>query len=214
MKKVTIILILFCIISCRSQEIKQDKVNTNKYTMERFDIKKYRENKGINGYEFVSKDNENIRQIEHEDKTFSENIKKNNSPYLIIKIFYLDGSLKMINKNFYNFQIEIKKEYDEVGKLIKEIDNDLPYKFSITDLQKKIIAEYQIDIIYDYLDSKSTEMTVNRWTGYDKDFDIYKKNVPMYQVHFSDKNNNDILLEINATTGATIKKMVNNVVEK
>jgi Uncharacterized alpha/beta hydrolase domain (DUF2235) len=95
--------------------------------------------------------------------------KKKNSTFQTRKAYFKkNGILKKTITNFYAFPIEITKEYDETGKLIKEIDNDLPYKFSIIDLQKKIKIEYQVDIVEDYRDEESTLIKVGRWTGYDK----------------------------------------------
>jgi uncharacterized membrane protein YkoI len=220
MKIKTTIFVLFCLISCKSQEKKQDSQTIKKDTMEYFDINNYENLKIDNNfsnsiYEKHFNDGDKKIRIIFGDKTIQVENTHINLPNKEIKVYFKKNNILYAeSKFFYLFQIGIDKEYDEMGNLVKEIDNDRPYEFSIDELRKKIKSEYHIDIIKDYSDGKSTDMTVNRWLGYDKDWSIYKKNVPMYQVHFHDKDNKNILLEINATTGETIQEIVNDFVVK
>ncbi|QYS92309.1 hypothetical protein JJC04_07370 [Flavobacterium covae] len=148
--------------------------------------------------------------MEHSDATYTDERKKDNSPYEYHKSFFKKNNLLKSNLTiFYSFPIGITLEYDETGKLIKEINNDLPYKFSVDDLREKIKKEYDVDIVSDYRDSDPTLIIVTRWEGYHNDFGIYKKGVPMYQVKLTTKKGT-INLEINAITGETITEVLNN----
>ena len=186
--------------------------------MEYFDIKKF-ENlekdekySSRTGDNFYKNNNIRYRLTTYKDIMVEERVL--NSPYTLYKLYDIKTNmLKSSARTFYGFAIEYSKEYDGEGKLIKEIDDDKPYQFSIEDLRKKLKNEYDIDIIEDYKDQDPTLIKLGRWLGYDKDWNIYKKNVPMYQVGF-EKNNYKIYLEINAISGSTIKKQVNGVIEK
>ena len=219
MRKLITIFILFCFVSCKSQEIQNNNTITKNKTMEYFDENNYKNLKTDNNFSPSSREkyyidgNRKIRIIYSSETIQLEETFLNN-PYKKIKVYFKENNILYAEaKTFYGFAIESSKEYDKAGKLIKEIDDDKPYQFSIEDLRKKLKNEYDIDIIEDYKDEDPTLIKVGRWLGYDKDWDIYKKNVPMYQVGF-EKTNNKIYLEINATTGSTIKKQVNGVVEK
>ncbi|WET48451.1 hypothetical protein PYS58_17960 [Chryseobacterium indologenes] len=212
MKELIFTALLFHNISCSSQINNQTKTDT----MEHFNISKY---KDLPLDLKVSSTKEDKTYLYHDLRirvVNSPNIiqveeKGVNSPYLTSKIFFKNNNLKSIGRNFYSFPIGIFKEYDESGKLIREVNNDAPYKFSIDDLINKIKKEYDVDIVGDYKDSDKTKIMVSRWLGYKEDWSIYKKNVPMYQVSIRDKEGAPIVLEINALTGDTISKKLNKV---
>ncbi|WP_395075962.1 hypothetical protein [Flavobacterium sp.] len=219
MRKLITVLILFCFVSCKSQETQNNNTIAKNNTMEYFDENDYNNLTVDNNYspnineKYYVDGNKKIRIIFRE-KTIQVEKTMLNNPYEIIKIYFKNNKILYAEgQDFYGIHIGLDKEYDETGKLIKQIDNDKPYQFSIEDLRKKLKNEYDIDIIEDYNSKEPTLIKVGRWLGYDKDWDIYKKNVPMYQIGF-EKNNNKIYLEINATTGSTIKKKVNGMVEK
>ncbi|MFK7002222.1 hypothetical protein, partial [Flavobacterium oreochromis] len=195
----------------------KDDTLTNTFkkdTMEYFDIKKYKENKTVNGYIFNLNDGTQVMQIEHEDQTYTDERRQKNSPYTYFKTYHKNGVIKSIGKSFYVFNIDTYREYDEKGKLIEEINFEKPYKFSSDELRKKIKEEYDIDIVSDYTDSDQTKIKVNRWLGYKEDWNIYKKNVPMYQVAFINKKGEYVVLEINANNGETIFERINGKVIK
>ncbi|MEO8236487.1 MAG: hypothetical protein ABI576_00165 [Flavobacterium sp.] len=208
-QKIILASLLFT-IGCKSQEKREDVMAQQNDNLEHFDKKKFDENKKFGEYIFKLNGETKIRQMgPHEDKTYSEDIRKNNSPFRYLNAYFLNAQLKSQTKTFYVFPIGITKEYDENGKLIKETNHDVPYKFSIDDLREKIKREYQVDIVSDYRDSDPTLIFVNRWEGYNSDGGIYKKGVPMYQIRFPILNRGTINLEINALNGETIMEMLN-----
>ncbi|MEO8236488.1 MAG: hypothetical protein ABI576_00170 [Flavobacterium sp.] len=213
-QKIILASLLFNTIGCKSQEKKGNITTQQKDSMEQFDIKKYEKLEKDNKYEsrendvFYKSDNTRYRIIFQDVIQVEE--KKVDSPYKLYKIYFKSTfNLKGIEKIFYGFPIGITKEYDKNGKLVKETNYDLPYKFSIDDLREKIKREYNVDIVLDYRDSDPTLIFVNRWEGYNSDGGIYKKGVPMYQIRFPILNRGTINLEINALNGETIMEMLN-----
>ncbi|WP_145902553.1 hypothetical protein [Flavobacterium covae] len=185
------IIYLLAFLSCKSQ-VKSESINN--INMETIDIEKYRKNKTNNGYIF-HEDNEKIRQVESEDKTFWEERSNEKTGIRIYKEFHKNSKLKSILKSFYSIKFGFKKEYDEQGKLIRETNYDLPYKYTIEDLATKMNNQYQIDI-YNIKQIHS----INRYEE--------KKHlkIPLYEV-WSYHKTNPLKLTcyiINGTTGETI----------
>ncbi|PKF75989.1 hypothetical protein CW752_01370 [Chryseobacterium sp. PMSZPI] len=214
--KQLIISALFSLLvnGCKGQTRRTIFNNVKKDTMEYFNINRYKDLKPNPKYSgqgfYIDNNGDEIRIMGNLTGGPDVEIRKPNSPYKTIKTYHKNSSPKSISKIFYSFPVGIFKEYDESGKLIREVNNDTPYKFSIDDLINKIKKEYDVDIVGDYKDSDKTQIMVNRWLGYKEDWSIYKKNVPMYQVSIRDKGT-PIVLEINALTGDTISKKLNKV---
>ncbi|MCH4830215.1 hypothetical protein [Flavobacterium columnare] len=211
-KSVLFVILTFNTISCKSQKREEIIKTSKKDSMEYFDVKNYEDLKKdpfFVSYGYYYDINENKIQVYSNtgEKGFIKRITKKNSPFVQVFSFHPNGKLQLKAMEFYSFRVEIDKLYDETGKLIKEINNDLPYKFSVDDLREKIKKEYDVDIVSDYRDSDPTLIFVNRWLGYKNDVGVYKKDVPMYQVSFWKKEGKR-LLEINATTGETITNKV------
>lgn len=210
MKELILIMLLFHNISCNGQI----NNNTKTDTMEHFNISKYKDlpldpQSSSTEYDktYIYQDLR-IRVINSPNTSQIEE-QRMNSPYLTSKTFFKNNNLKSIGKHFYSFPIAIYKEYNETGKLVKEVNNDAPYKFSVEDLIKKIKKEHDVDIVTNYRDNDKTRITVSRWLGYKEDWNIYKKDVPMYQLSITDKQGTPIILEINALTGETISEKIN-----
>ena len=164
MKKICLIaaIVLYCKVSCQSQQlIINDKELT---TMKTFDIEqfnRYAEN-GI--YEFHLKDDLFVTQRKMDDYYF-ETIVKKDTPLQKNNAYYLSGIIKYEANYFYNCLIGISKHYDPSGKLIKEIDEDAPYKFSLEDLIKMVKEEYHIDLM-----KPRPRMSITRGTDYGVSF--------------------------------------------
>lgn len=211
--KLILSILLLNVISCKSQIKKEEIIIKQNDVMEHFDKKNYDDlmkNPQFASYGYYLNSNGDKIQVYTNSggKGFIKRIKNHNSPYININSFYENGNLQLIGLQFYVFQVGISKEFDETGKLTKETNHDLPYKFSIDDLREKIKNEYKVDIVSDYSDIDPTLMIVNRWEGFPNDIGIYKKGVPMYQVKLTTKDGT-INLEVNALTGETITKKVN-----
>jgi len=78
---------------------------------------------------------------------YSENIKKVNSPYSINYRFYKNSyNIRSSGTSFYDAATGIYNEYDENGKIVKSIDYNNIYKFSIQDLIALFKSKYKIDL--------------------------------------------------------------------
>ena len=140
MKKIPFIIIFSVIIfSCKAQT-RNSTDNNKTNTMEKFNIEKYK-NLPINpetGLQILPNGDEAQVFKGSGDKGFVQRINKINTPYIFFKSFFENGNLQAEGVNFYSTVIKIYKEYNENGELIKEIDYDKDYKFSIEDLQKEM----------------------------------------------------------------------------
>jgi hypothetical protein len=191
--KIFVAILLFTIIACKSQT-----TNLNK-NLEHFNIDKFKY--------LVTNPDTGLLILENGDETYyikSVNnqgyivrIEKKDTPFTIVKVFHENKSLLTKGEEFYNFRIGIYKEYDEIGNLIKEINYDQDYKFSIADLAKKIKEEYKIDIL-----QRSPWVKVMR----DKidSIVIYKIMVYLKENKYSDTKN----FNIDGTTGKVISEEV------
>ena len=129
-RKIILALLLCNAIGCKSQEKKEHIPIQEKDTMEHFDKKKFDENKKYGEYIFKLEEDTEIRQMgPHRDNTYSEDIRKNNSPFRYLNTYFLSLQIKSQSKTFYVFPIGTTKEYDDTGKLVKETNHDVPYKF-------------------------------------------------------------------------------------
>jgi hypothetical protein len=166
MRELIIVIALCSLCNCTSQTkeenspkkeviktIKKDTTKHKTHTMEHFNIKDYENLKKdpefsnkINDNQYIL-DDKRIR-IWFDDEIIKVEEASKTSPYEIHKTFYAKNkSLKYSVKLFYDFQIGVWLYYNEQGKLLKETNSDLPYKFSIEDLKKKMLKEHDIDIM-------------------------------------------------------------------
>jgi hypothetical protein len=150
MKKIIVLCLLVLINSCSSQKIKN---NLKENTMEYFDINKYKDWEIDTKYSPTGKDKylkkgEERISIEYFNDAVQIELNTINSPYYKFKKFSLKTNrLLLIGTEFYDIHVGIWESYDETGQLIKKIDYDKPYKFSIEDLIKKMKNEYDIDLL-------------------------------------------------------------------
>ncbi|PZF70985.1 hypothetical protein DN068_19965 [Taibaiella soli] len=212
MKYLLVVLVL-AVGVCQGQE---KKVN-NTDSMEYLDLSKYENWPRDKNLLFTKrdqnyvKDSVKVRIVFGNDFTQIE-IQRVNSPYRIIKSFYTSTRrLHTRCEDFYSQSfVGLFEEYDIHGKLVKQIDKDKPYPFSIDDLRKKIREEYDVDIISDFRDDDPTKIIISRWEGYTEDTYFYKKGVPMYQMQFLTKDQHIVNLEIDARNGAIVSKSVDD----
>ncbi|MFK7002085.1 hypothetical protein [Flavobacterium oreochromis] len=199
MKKIATSFLLLLALNCKSQIKKQDISNIKKDTMEIFNIEKYKNLKkdmNVSGYgNYILENGDKIR-VESGKDYYSERITKNNTNLSTYKEFFASNkSIKKTVNFLHNIHFGIAKEYDEQGKLIRETNYNLPYKYTIEDLATKMNNQYQIDI-YNIKQIHS----INRYEE--------KKHlkIPLYEV-WSYHKTNPLKLTcyiINGTTGETI----------
>ncbi len=121
--------------------------------MRKFDIETYNEYRtGNRTYYRYSKTDDNGDSIEITLEDFNA---KKYLEYIIyinlpIKKYYEYNkkTLNMIfeSETFYDCAIGFRREYDDNGALIKEIDNDAPFKFTWQDLVEKMRQDYAIEL--------------------------------------------------------------------
>jgi antitoxin component YwqK of YwqJK toxin-antitoxin module len=148
MKAISMLLIMLCTLqSCHAQKKDQIITTQNKTNMEpivtkdfeKFDSNRYEKLKAkdkFNTTEFLP-DGTYIEMDEgNYGKSYSEI--KPNSYFKLSKGFYSNGNIKLkgVSFNWFAFQKGIWYEFDEQGKLIKEIDYDKNYKFTFEDILK------------------------------------------------------------------------------
>ncbi|MCD0469069.1 hypothetical protein [Flavobacterium sp. JAS] len=142
---------MLVVFSCRPQEKKQLKVEKIKHyqiknieynilvnnDFETFDIKKIYENNA----DGLGKTYELTKNITIEENAgdkgswFVKNELANNSLYSTYKEFYQSGKIKSKGPKFKeDCKIGIWYDFDEIGKLIKELDLDKPFKITIEDI--------------------------------------------------------------------------------
>lgn len=191
--RITFIIFLLSITNCKSQ-IKSLTITKEK-RMEYFDKRTFDEHKVNYEYSFILEDGSVVRQRETPNVDYTEQITNAKSPYTISKVFYYKtGNLRGIGKEFYSFQTGIWKEYDELGRVLKEIDRDKQYKFSIEDLAKKIKEEVGLDIM------KKEVFDVRRATDPKPKYEIY------YRISESSYDMNVIIVD--GITGNIISKTI------
>lgn len=186
-------LIMFAgVLSCAGQTNKKSINQQKNIKMETFDQERFDNNK-INGvYEFTGDDSSKIKQWASPPDNYTEQIQKNKSNYILYKEFHFKTKLlKTIGEIFYGFPIGTWKEYDLHGKLIKQINYDRPFVFSVEDLDSQMKKE-GIDIM-----KQQPGVSVSRTTN----------PVPNYNVSYpvSDTNANDFnVIVIDGITGKII----------
>jgi len=111
-------------------------------SIKKFNIDSFKKNKQLKIHTHSLADGTKI----YADTEYYENLSKSRSPYRIFNEYYSNLVLKSTEKTFYDIRYGKYYEYDENGKLIKEIDEDLPYKFTIEDLVHKMLMDFKIDL--------------------------------------------------------------------
>lgn len=119
-------------------------------TIKRFDLETFWKHQVGETYEFVNRDGMIVEQrhsiSEANGETYIDERRYPNSPYKYSCVYYPDGMIMVSLTQFYSVYIGKDYYYDTTGNLVKEVDNDAPYKFSIDDLILKMKQEYNIDM--------------------------------------------------------------------
>ncbi|SHM25245.1 MORN repeat variant [Chryseobacterium contaminans] len=126
------------VFSCKSQNIK-DILPTIDSKFEVFDTILYKKLYNKNpSYPSETLDNGSYLEMNVANYGKSYSMTLQNSYYTLTKVYFPNGNIKTkgISNNTESLQIGIWYEFDENGKLIKEIDYDKPYKFTFEDILK------------------------------------------------------------------------------
>ncbi|UPZ13854.1 hypothetical protein [Flavobacterium humidisoli] len=151
MRKILAISLICVIFSCKPQDKKQTEIEKIKhYKMERnerynelvtkdfetFDIKRFDQNKNENeDYVYTLPNGSRVREFGYKERGYFSQIFPKKSVFTISKGFYPNSNIKDKGPSFKdNCEIGIWYEFDEKGKLIKEIDLDKPFKIAINDI--------------------------------------------------------------------------------
>ncbi len=158
MKLKALTIIIFVLFSCNAQDKKMQKQATQKNTkmiIDKFDIETFNKKKINDEYNFVLEDGSKVRQL-GSDNYYEEIIRlPKPSFYEIYKKFYKNGDLYLFFISYPNDFLVSKKEYDQTGRLIKEINYDTPYKFTFKQLLELLKKEKDTIDVFD----KNTKIT-------------------------------------------------------
>lgn len=144
--KFFILLILMFCHSCSGQNEKE--INTKKNEkMKKIDINKFKKNWSKGGAFFSLSDGTKIEQYETDDG-FDEIIKKASPDFLSeYNTYYKDGNLKSSMIIFSEVPVGKSFEYNKVGKIISEKNEDLKFgKIKYTDILKILNAKHHLDL--------------------------------------------------------------------
>ncbi|MDH7462327.1 hypothetical protein QEG73_13595 [Chitinophagaceae bacterium 26-R-25] len=152
MKCLLISALLACAVTGRSQKI-DHYAKTD--TMKTFDIKKFEQNKGKQGYSgsyrFKTKEGDEVKQLDFTStdtsykKYYQETITKEFSPFKQIYSYYENGQLWVEFKDFNNSSVE-EKRYDKNGQLIKTINYDKKFQYDFEAIHKMVLEKLGVDI--------------------------------------------------------------------
>jgi hypothetical protein len=149
MRNIPLIILFLIINGCNGQE-KNNNLKNDKMT--HFDISQYKnweidaDYSSSDSHRFLKKRDERV-EIYFHSSGIQIRLKSVNHPYE--KIYGYSNTTKSLieqGTEFYKIPIGKNIQYDEKGDVIKEIDYEKPYKFSIKDLIEKIKKEYGVDL--------------------------------------------------------------------
>jgi len=201
MKKIIFLLSLISLWNCASQsnKITKDNNEIKNDTMEYFNIDKYKDwevdtdHSLYENRKFLKKGNDRVEINFYKDGIVVQIISTIN-PYTVYKSYFRNNSLQTIGKEFYQRNIGKWIFYNENGKIVKEIDNDKPYPFSMEQLIEKIKKEYNVNL---------EQKTPGTWANRSIPEELKK---PVYEVHLAYKDHElkRQYVLIDGTTGKTL----------
>ena len=117
-------------------------------TTEKFNIEAFNQNRKNGGeWRRTLPDNTKIRVWYNPKGYYHQETTPFRSAYTYKKVFNTKGSLVSEGQSFYSFSVDISRQYDDQGKLVKEKNNNENFSFSVEDLAAKMLADYKIDIL-------------------------------------------------------------------
>ncbi|MFV0329226.1 MAG: hypothetical protein ACK5KL_05260 [Dysgonomonas sp.] len=181
----------------KNSEKINDTLNISKSkndNMERFNIGEFDDNRHYNDYSFITPEGVTVFQCKVEDGYIEEWQYSNG--YINIKYFYPDGALKIKGYRFHNLDCGVWKYYDEQGNVIKDVNWNASFKFSVEDLINMMKRSEDIDL----LDGKSL-FSIERYEKNNIHKSLYAiwinsiENANMVDCFMIDGDNGDILFK-------------------
>ncbi|GAA3771485.1 hypothetical protein GCM10022423_26980 [Flavobacterium ginsengiterrae] len=181
-EKMKLLLILFLFLVCfhgNSQQKKETTVfNEIKIdTMKILDLNIYRDWEvdltymQIPEIKYLKKGNERISIIST-DRVIQVTRSNINNPYKYISVYDVKTKvIQVLGVRFKSMSIGTSTYYDDNGIKTKEIQNEKPYKFSLTDMIEKFKTEYSLDI-----ENPKVLYDINRFIG------KTELKIPLYEV--------------------------------
>ncbi|EJG00689.1 hypothetical protein [Flavobacterium sp. F52] len=146
------VIFLLILNTCKAQE-RNSKINLK--TMKTFDIKKFEENKGKQGfaneYRYILANKLNVRELDitsnatQNIKTYQREVTKEFDPNQSVYNYYKTGNIREEILLFNDSEIKILN-YDESGKLVNEINFDTIFKHSFKEIRDIVLKEKNVDI--------------------------------------------------------------------
>lgn len=155
MKKILIIVtLLYSMVICSAQNKNNQQVDNKMMNYRTFDVEEYRKITQRNEYgkRYIIRDSGMIVQKEEDFSNgnligFREDCHYPDSPYNTVFLYYKNGRIKKSWTTFYYCVIGNITEYDSIGRVVNQRDEDVFYKFDIEALIKKMKKEYNVDLL-------------------------------------------------------------------
>lgn len=140
LKSYILIALVFIVWNINAQHI---------HNMRKFDIKVFNEHeKDINGAYCYELNDSIIVSLENWGDSYVERQTTKGTTIEKRYDYYKSGKIKLSASLFCNVLVDTTKWYNEYGDLVKEVNEDAPYTFSMEDIQKLIMRMFKIDILY------------------------------------------------------------------
>lgn len=170
--------LVFCLLDTNSYVIAQPYFNKeNNINLPTFDIRLFEQQRNGSEYQFLRQDGFWVRQIDGGDQ-YKEEVSKLNNPYQYNFIYNKKGVLILKSTDFYGMKVGELIYYNDQQQVVKTINYDLPYPFSIENLVKMMVNRFSVDI----LDSRQ----VSRVTRFIDEKNLHK---PLYAIYVFNKDN-------------------------
>lgn len=114
--------------------------------MERFDIDSFNHHQSGGNWLRELPDGTKIFQWENSGYGYQVEITPPHSAYTNVKLFSYDGRLIWTTQRFFGIHFGSSKEYNSNGSVIRELDKDTGFAFSVDDLIRKMQTDYKVDI--------------------------------------------------------------------
>ena len=183
----------------------------NYIPIKEFDIKKFNAKCGErSSYHFVDENGMEVEQWVNDEFSprrrvfgYTEKRRFPNSAYMFYSEYDANGKLIKTHISFHGMVTEFIYFYNTDGEIIKKEDRDMPYKFSIDNLIRKMEKEYNVDIV----DTRICNRVLRGVYG-------EYNNIPLYEVClFGISRTQVICYLIDGNTGETLFTTTRNLRE-